>query len=158
MDGLLIVEWIIEALLIIVVLLVGVLYLTLYERKALARIQVRIGPNRAGPLGLMQPFADAMKLIFKEELTPKGAYKFIFVLAPIITVIPMLVILAVVPWGGSANILGREIGLYLADVNVGVLFIFLISFGMKDCIKNIGAFMGVVTYLYIFQKFLQAFF
>ena len=89
MDALLIVEWIIEAFLIIFVLLGGFAYLTLFERKALARIQVRIGPNRAGPFGVLQPIADAVKLIFKEELTPTRAYKFIFVLAPIITVIPI---------------------------------------------------------------------
>lgn len=127
MDALLIVEWIIEAFLIIFVLLGGFAYLTLFERKALARIQVRIGPNRAGPFGVLQPIADAVKLIFKEELIPTRAYKFIFVLAPIITVIPMLVILAVVPWGGNTNILGRQITLYLADVNVGVLFILSIT-------------------------------
>lgn len=116
MDALSIVEWIIEAILIIFVLLGGFAYLTLFERKALARIQVRIGPNRAGPFGVLQPIADAVKLIFKEELTPAGAYKFVFILAPIITVIPMLVILAVVPWGGNTNILGRQITLYLSDV------------------------------------------
>ncbi|MCJ7658115.1 MAG: NADH-quinone oxidoreductase subunit NuoH [Anaerolineales bacterium] len=127
MDALLIVEWIIEAFLIIFVLLGGFAYLTLFERKALARIQVRIGPNRAGPFGVLQPIADAVKLIFKEELIPTRAYKFIFVLAPIITVIPMLVILAVVPWGGNTNILGRQITLYLADINVGVLFILSIT-------------------------------
>jgi len=127
MDALSIVEWIIEAILIIFVLLGGFAYLTLFERKALARIQVRIGPNRAGPFGVLQPIADAVKLIFKEELTPAGAYKFVFILAPIITVIPMLVILAVVPWGGNTNILGRQITLYLSDVNVGVLFILSIT-------------------------------
>jgi NADH-quinone oxidoreductase subunit H len=127
MDALLIVEWIIEAFLIIFVLLGGFAYLTLYERRALARIQTRIGPNRAGPQGVLQPIADAVKLIFKEELTPKGAYKLIFILAPIITVIPMLVILAVVPWGANTNILGRRITLYLSDVNVGVLFILAIT-------------------------------
>jgi NADH-quinone oxidoreductase subunit H len=127
MDLLLIVEWIIESLLIVIVLLAGFAYLTYYERKALARIQVRIGPNRAGPWGLLQPISDAVKLIFKEELTPTGAYKVIFILAPIITVIPMLVILAVVPWGANTNLLGRQITLYLSDLNVGVLFILSIT-------------------------------
>ena len=97
MDLVSIIEWVIEGILIILVLLAGFAYLTLYERKALARIQVRIGPNRAGPWGILQPVADGVKLIFKEELIPARAYKFVFVLAPIITVIPMLVILAVVP-------------------------------------------------------------
>ena len=127
MDALLIIEWIIEAFLIIFVLLGGFAYLTLYERRALARIQTRIGPNRAGPQGVLQPIADAVKLIFKEELTPKNAYKLDFILAPIITVIPMLVILAVVPWGSNTNLLGRQITLYLADINVGVLFILSIT-------------------------------
>jgi len=127
MEPLLIVEWIIESLLIILVLLAGFAYLTYYERKALARIQVRIGPNRAGPWGLLQPISDAVKLIFKEELTPTGAYKIIFILAPIITVIPMLVILAVVPWGANTTLLGRQITLYLSDLNVGVLFILSIT-------------------------------
>jgi len=127
MDALLIIEWIIEAFLIIFVLLGGFAYLTLYERRALARIQTRIGPNRAGPQGVLQPIADAVKLIFKEELTPKNAYKLVFILAPIITVIPMLVILAVVPWGSNTNLLGRQITLYLADINVGVLFILSIT-------------------------------
>lgn len=119
----LIVEWIIKSILLIAVLLIGFAYLTLYERKALARIQVRVGPNRAGPWGLLQPIADAIKLIFKEELTPALADKFTFILAPILTVVPALVILAVVPFGDTWVVFGREIKLYLADLNVAVLYI-----------------------------------
>jgi NADH-quinone oxidoreductase subunit H len=103
------------------------MYLTYYERKALARIQVRIGPNRAGPGGVLQPVADGLKLIFKEELIPAQAYKIVFVLAPIITVIPALVILAVLPWGTSITLFGREIQLSLTDINVAALYIVSIA-------------------------------
>jgi NADH-quinone oxidoreductase subunit H len=108
MDFALFLEWLIKSLIIIFILLTGFAYLTFYERKALARIQVRIGPNRAGPGGWLQPVADGVKLIFKEELIPARAYKPIFIAAPILTVIPALIILAVMPWGGTAVIFGRE--------------------------------------------------
>jgi NADH-quinone oxidoreductase subunit H len=123
MEAALIWEWIIKSLILLVIMLAGFAYLTFYERRALARLQVRIGPNRTGPGGWLQPVADGIKLIFKEELIPAKADKFIFLLAPIITVIPALVILAVVPWGRSINLFGRDIPLYLTDINVGVLYI-----------------------------------
>ncbi len=122
-DFALVVEWIIKSILIIAMMIVGFAYLTYYERKALARIQVRIGPNRAGPFGLLQPIADAVKLIFKEELIPGTADKLIFIMAPIITVVPALVILAVIPWGGDVSLFGYEFTLALTDINVGVLYI-----------------------------------
>ncbi len=120
-------EWIIKSVLLILVMLVGFAYVTLYERKVLARLQVRVGPNRAGPSGLLQPVADGIKLIFKEELIPAMADKKIFLLAPILTVVPALILLAVVPWGRSAPFFGREITLYLADINVAVLYITAIA-------------------------------
>jgi len=123
MDAALILEWVIKSVILVFVLLTGFAYVTFYERKALARIQVRVGPNRAGPGGWLQPIADGVKLIFKEELIPEKADKFIFILAPIITVIPALVILAVVPIGTSLNLFGRVIPLQITDVNVGVLYI-----------------------------------
>ncbi len=123
----LIVEWTIKSVLVLLVLLTGFAYLTYFERKTLARIQVRIGPNRAGPAGLLQPVADGIKLIFKEEIIPSGAYKTLFVLAPVITVIPALIILAVLPWGDSIILFGRQIPLYLTDINVGVLYIAAIA-------------------------------
>jgi NADH-quinone oxidoreductase subunit H len=127
MDTALIIEWIVKALILIVSLLVGFMYLTLYERKALARIQVRIGPNRAGPQGFFQPLADGLKLIFKEELIPANAYKLIFIIAPIVTVVPALVILAVVPWGGTVTLFGREISLSVSNLNIGILYITAIA-------------------------------
>jgi NADH-quinone oxidoreductase subunit H len=127
MDPFLIGEWVAKSVFLLFVLLTGFAYLTFYERKALARIQVRIGPNRAGPGGWLQPVADGIKLIFKEELIPAQAYKVIFILAPIITVIPAFIILAVLPWGTSITLFGREINLYLTDINVGVLYIVSIA-------------------------------
>jgi NADH-quinone oxidoreductase subunit H len=124
MDYVSIAEWVIKSLILILILLTGFAYLTYYERKALARLQSRYGPNRAGPFGLLQPVADGVKLIFKEELIPAQADKLLFILAPIITVIPALIILAVVPIGGTITLFGREISLSIAsNVSVGILFI-----------------------------------
>jgi NADH-quinone oxidoreductase subunit H len=123
----LILEWLIKSILLVLILLGGFAYLTLYERKALARIQMRVGPNRAGPWGILQPIADAIKLIFKEELVPAKADKLLFFLAPVITLVPALVITAVVPWGPTLHMFGRDITLSIADINVGVLYIMSVA-------------------------------
>jgi NADH-quinone oxidoreductase subunit H len=120
-------EMTIKAFALIMIVLGGFAYLTWYERRALARIQSRIGPNRVGPFGLLQPIADAVKLIFKEELKPVKADKIVFFLAPIVTVVPATVLAAVIPWGTSFMLFGREIKLYVANVNVGVLYITAIA-------------------------------
>jgi NADH-quinone oxidoreductase subunit H len=120
-------EWIIKSVIILICGLTGFAYLTLMERRVLARIQTRIGPNRAGPWGILQPVADGIKLIFKEELTPASADKVIFIAAPIVTVMPALIIWAVIPWGQTLTIGGREITLYLTDLNVGVLYLVAVT-------------------------------
>ncbi len=122
-----VIEWLIKGFVWALILLGGFAYLTLYERKSLAWIQSRIGPNRAGPWGLLQPIADAVKLIFKEELTPAKADKLIFLLAPVITMVPAVVITAVVPFGPSFDIGSFHIDLYIADINVGVLYIMSVA-------------------------------
>lgn len=127
MDYLLIIEWVIKAVVILLFCVTGFAYLTFYERRALARMQVRIGPNRAGPSGWLQPVADGIKLIFKEEVIPARAYKVLFILAPMITVFPALVILAVIPWGTAITVFGRTIPLYLTDINVGALYLVAIA-------------------------------
>src|SRR5512135_3157242 len=127
MDFSFMLEWIIKSAIVVLSLTAGFAYTTYYERKVLAHMQVRVGPNRAGPLGILQPIADGIKLIFKEELIPANANKFIFILAPVITVIPAMVMTAVVPWGGSINLFGRMVSLQLADVNVGVLWILSVT-------------------------------
>ena len=123
------IEWIIKAFVLAFAILTGFAYLTLYERRALARIQVRIGPNRAGPQGLLQPIADAVKLIFKEEFTPARADKFLFVLAPILTVVPAMIIAAVIPLGTQFTLpfVDHPITLYVGDINVGVLYLMAIA-------------------------------
>ncbi len=127
MDYALILEWVIKSIILIITLLTGFAYLTFYERKALARIQVRIGPNRAGPGGWLQPVADAVKLIFKEELVPAKADKLMFVIAPVVTVIPAFIILAVVPFGDTVTLFGRRIPLAITDINIGLLYITAIA-------------------------------
>ncbi len=124
----LLIEWAIKSVVIFLIIIVGFAYLTLFERRVLARIQVRIGPNRAGPWGILQPVADGIKLIFKEELIPAKADKLLFLLAPVVTVLPALIILAVVPFGPNLTLFGVEYSLGLAsNVNVGVLYILAVA-------------------------------
>jgi NADH-quinone oxidoreductase subunit H len=127
MDYVLILEWVVKSGILLLFGVTGFAYTTYYERRVLARIQTRIGPNRAGPLGLLQPVADGVKLIFKEELIPARADKIIFILAPIVTVLPALIIWAVIPWGTSIVLFGREITLYLTDINVAVLYLMAVT-------------------------------
>ena len=110
------------------VLLTGFAYVTLLERRVIARFQARVGPNRAGPYGLLQPLADGVKLIFKEEVVPAEADKATFVIAPLLAVIPAFVVFAVIPMGGTANFFGTPINLTLAaNLNVGVLYVLAIT-------------------------------
>jgi NADH-quinone oxidoreductase subunit H len=120
-------EWFVKSLVLVFTLLIGFGYLTYYERRFLARLQSRLGPNRAGPYGLMQWMADAVKLIFKEELTPAKAYKLVFFLAPVITMVPSIVIAAVIPWGPPVELFGRTITQDVANINVGVLYLMSIA-------------------------------
>jgi NADH-quinone oxidoreductase subunit H len=119
---------VIKSAVIIMIILGGFAYLTLFERRVLARMQTRIGPNRAGPWGLLQPVADGIKLIFNEELIPGQADKVLFLLAPVITVVPALILLAVIPLGPEVTLFGRSYYLGLAsNVNVGVLYILAVA-------------------------------
>ncbi|HSL46171.1 MAG TPA: NADH-quinone oxidoreductase subunit NuoH [Anaerolineales bacterium] len=121
-------EWFVKSLFVIFALLTGFAYLTWYERRALARIQSRVGPNRAGPMGLLQPIADAVKLIFKEELVPAKADRILFFWAPIITMVPSIILAAAIPFGPqNVPLFGREISLSVADINVGVLYLMSIA-------------------------------
>lgn len=121
-------EWTLESIGIITIVLGGFAYLTLFERRLMARFQTRIGPNRTGPQGLLQPIADGIKLIFKEELIPDQADKLLFVLAPVITVVPVLMLMAVIPFGPDLTILGHRVSQGLApEVNVGALYILAIA-------------------------------
>jgi len=112
---------------VIVVLLTLCAYTTLLERKLMARFQSRIGPNRAGPGGLLQPLADLVKLIFKEDLTPSGANRLLFTLAPVMSFIPAFLAIAVIPFGDFVTLWGRRVDFVIADFNIGILFIFAIG-------------------------------
>jgi len=118
---------IIMAIVIIGALLTGFAYMTLIERRVVGRIQVRYGPNRVGFGGVFQPLADAVKLLFKEDIVPLQADRPVFTLAPIISLTVALAAFAVIPFGNAINIFGVQIPLRLADVNVGILYIFGIS-------------------------------
>ncbi len=123
---------IVIALLVFFTLLTGFAYTTVLERRFIAAIQSRIGPNRAGPAGLLQPVADGIKLIFKEDLTPAGADKIVFHIAPIIKVIPALTVLATVPLGPKVTIPWFDGNWYrlpqgILNVEVGVLWILAIT-------------------------------
>jgi NADH-quinone oxidoreductase subunit H len=109
-------------------LLLGLFSLmTWVERRVLAFMQFRLGPNRTGPLGILQPVADGIKLFFKEEVIPEGANKWLFVAAPGLAVVTAFMAIAVVPWGGTVTVLGRPLTLQLADLDVGILYLFAIS-------------------------------
>ncbi len=107
-----------EVIAIIVPLLIAIAYLTYAERKVLAAMQLRLGPNVVGPFGLLQPFADGLKLLHKETIIPSGANRVVFVAAPMVTFVLALVAWAVIPFGP---------GIVLANINVGVLYLFAIS-------------------------------
>ncbi len=113
----------VEIIFVIVALLGGFAYMTLVERKVIGRFQLRIGPNQAGPYALLQPIADAVKMIFKEEIIVSNADKVVYMLAPAISVGFALSAFAVVPFGPAVHLFGREIPLQIADVNIGVLYI-----------------------------------
>jgi len=103
--------------------LIAVTYMVLLERKVIAWVQVRLGPMRVGPYGVLQPIADAIKLMIKEDITPTRADKWVFTAAPIIVLVPALIIFAVIPFGSETELFGRSISLYITDINVGLLYV-----------------------------------
>lgn len=134
---LLVIDWfyIIEKLLLIGLVvtlsMVVAMYATYAERKVAAFLQDRIGPNRAGIFGLLQPLADGGKLFFKEEIIPMMSSKFLFILGPCLAMITALLTSAVIPWSSSLHLFGREIPMQIADINIGILFIFgVVSLGV----------------------------
>jgi NADH-quinone oxidoreductase subunit H len=133
----LLLEWAIKSVISIFVLLTGFAYMTFAERKVAALFQTRVGPNRAGPWGLLQPAADGLKLLFKEELIPGGADKLIFILAPIITVVPAFIILAVVPWGPMGDIPCCLVTLPLLNVTIGKFLFTIHGLGLAGGV-NVG--------------------
>ncbi len=134
---LLVIDWffILEKLLLIGLVvtlsMVVAMYATYGERKVAAWLQDRIGPNRAGPFGLLQPLADGGKLFFKEEIIPFVSSKFLFVLGPALAMVTALLTSAVIPWSTPLHLFGRDIAMQVADVNIGILYVFgVVSVGV----------------------------
>jgi NADH-quinone oxidoreductase subunit H len=103
--------------------LVSVTFMTLLERKVIAWVQVRLGPMRVGPHGALQPIADAIKLLLKEDITPSRADKWVFTLAPVVSIVPALITFAVIPFDREVVVGGYRVPLYIADLNVGLLYV-----------------------------------
>jgi NADH-quinone oxidoreductase subunit H len=112
---------------IFVGLLTAIAYTTYFERKVVAHIQNRIGPNITGPFGLLQPVADAIKLLFKEEVRPSQSSEFLYNMAPILSFVAACMAIAVIPVGNWINIGGHRIELLISNINIGILFIFSIT-------------------------------
>jgi NADH-quinone oxidoreductase subunit H len=113
----------VRSLVIIVGLLTGMAYMTWFERRAISRLQVRIGPNRVGPSGLLQPVADALKLFFKEDIRPAMADRWLYPLAPGISLIAALAAFAVIPVGPNLVIGGKPVDLIIQDMPVALLYL-----------------------------------
>src|SRR6201989_1649712 len=137
MINLLTIDWFLfwEKLVLIFIIIMASLFVAMYstyaERKIAAFMQDRIGPNRAGPFGILQPLADGMKLFFKEEIIPNSSNKVLFILGPSLAMLTAMMTCAVVPWSGDINLFGRTISLQIADVNIGILYVFaIVSLGV----------------------------
>lgn len=130
-DWLLIVEKLVLIIIVVMASLLIAMYTTFAERKVAAVLQDRRGPNRAGPFGILQPVADGLKLFFKEEIIPNFSSKALFILGPSLAMLTAIMTGAVVPWGYQVHLFGRDISLQIADVNVGILYVFaVVSMGV----------------------------
>lgn len=109
---------------IVTISLLFAMYSTYAERKVAAWLQDRRGPNRAGPFGILQPFADAVKLFSKEDIIPSHANKVLFIMGPGLAMMAALMTSAVIPWGSSVDLFGRNIALQIADLNIAILYVF----------------------------------
>ena len=118
---------VVKVLVVFAATMLGVLVMIYAERSVSAFMQDRVGPNRVGPKGVLQPIADGIKFLMKEDLVPERVDKPIFILAPAILLIPALMTFAVIPFGSSINLFGREIALQVADVNVGILYVLALT-------------------------------
>ncbi len=118
---------VIKAIVVVVVLLLGGAYMTWGERKICARFQVRYGPNMAGPFGIFQPLADAVKAIFKEEIIPSQADRLIYLMGPGISFAMVLITFAVIPFGPQVDLFGQPVGLWIGEINVGLLYLVAVA-------------------------------
>ncbi|MCL5278003.1 MAG: NADH-quinone oxidoreductase subunit NuoH [Deltaproteobacteria bacterium] len=126
-DSMTVLVYALMSILVFAILLTTVAFLTLAERRISAFMQDRLGPNRVGPWGLLQPVADGIKFIMKEDIVPREANRLLYTVAPLMTIIPALLTFAVVPFGPTLFLPHRIIKLQIADFNVGILYIFAIA-------------------------------
>lgn len=117
----------IKVIVVVVAVLTGCAYATYMERKVVAIMQHRVGPSYAGPYGLLQPLADAIKMAFKEDIVPDNVERITYALAPILAFIPSLLSFAVVPFSADFSLVGREITGVISDLNIGILWIFAVT-------------------------------
>ena len=117
----------VKVLVVFAATMLTVLMMIYAERRVSAFIQGRLGPNRVGPQGLLQPIADGIKFLMKEDIIPDGVNKPIYLLAPVIMLIPALMTFAVIPFGSDITLFGRQIPLQVADVNVGILYVLALT-------------------------------
>ena len=130
-DFALIIEKLVLILVVVMSSLVIAMYTTFAERKVAAILQDRRGPNRAGPFGLLQPVADGLKLFFKEEIIPNFSSRALFIMGPGLAMLTAIMTSAVIPWGDTVEFFGRTISLQIADVNIGILYVFgVVSLGV----------------------------
>ncbi|MDD5560186.1 NADH-quinone oxidoreductase subunit NuoH [Candidatus Methylomirabilis sp.] len=123
-DGAFFVVMVTKIVVVFGLMLLSVTYLTWVERKVIGDIQVRLGPMRVGPHGLLQPIADGIKLLFKEDIIPQAADRTLYILAPALTLIPAFISFAVIPFGDQIRLFGQTINLVITDVNIGLLYVF----------------------------------
>lgn len=121
------IEVLIKGLVMVLILFTAAAYMTLLERVLMARMQLRLGPNRVGPFGLLQPLADGIKLLTKESFRPAGAEPFTYWLAPAISLFIALFVFVLIPVGGTVEIWGHPVTLRIADANAGILFLLAFS-------------------------------
>jgi len=124
MDTALLIEKSILVVLLFLISLGAAAYMTYFERKLAAWIQDRVGPDRAGPFGILQPIADGVKMFLKEDFIPAKADKWLFIIGPGLAMFTALITSAVVPWGPKLHLFGRDISLQVADINIGILYVF----------------------------------
>lgn len=127
MDWIALALFVVKALMVFVIFLTGVAYLTWMERKVLGHMQLRHGPLNAGWFGLLQPIADGVKVLFKEDIYVESANKFLYFIAPVIAVVCTFATFAVIPFGETITLFGRTVDLVVANINIGLLYVFAIS-------------------------------
>ncbi|MBI4850771.1 MAG: NADH-quinone oxidoreductase subunit NuoH [Acidobacteria bacterium] len=127
MDIYKLIEWVVKIGIVFLIFMHALAYIVLLERRLLGFIQMRLGPNRVGPFGLLQPLADGIKFFFKEEIIPRDADRTLYIIAPVVALVPALTTIAVIPFGDTVNLFGRQIELSITRVDISMLVILALT-------------------------------